>query len=116
MKDALAPLRNLPTIKFEDVSSESRRFLLLNMKVRKSLVSVQNLKEATKFISGMDAKALLCDYDQYEWLYKQIPRMNDVFHAVFYEIWLAVTELDCVALILKYPVIVQATIDPESGE
>lgn len=113
MKDAWAPLTRLPTIEFEDVLTEGRWFLLLNLAVRKSLVTVPQLKEVVEFIGGMDAKVLVYDNDQFVWLDERAPERNDGIFAVFHDIWLAITKIDCTMLVLKYPIVIRATIDPE---
>lgn len=114
--NALTPLYDLPQIEFEDVASENRRFVLLNLGVRKTSVSTKQLKAALKFMSSSDMKILIYDNDQFNWLHSRVSGPSGGFTTVFFEVWLAATEIDCTVLVLKYPKYVKATIMPENIE
>lgn len=114
--NALTPLYKLPLIEFEDVASENRRFVLLNLGVHKNSASIRQLKEVLEYVCNTDSKALIYDDDQFNWLHSRVSGPSGGFTTVFFEVWLAATEVDCTVFVLKYPKFVKATIMPENIE
>lgn len=114
--NALTPLYGLPHIEFEDVASENRRFVLLNLGVHKTSASIRQIKGVLEYVCNTDSKALIYDTEQFDWLHARVSGPSGGFTTVFFEVWLAATEIDCTVLVLKYPKYVKATIMPENIE
>lgn len=111
----VAQFADLPTIEFDEVSAENRRYVLLNiMPERSSMVAVDAVTAAVNYIvNTMDLKVLIYYEKQFDWLHARVEGSSGTLTKIFYEVWLAVTESDCIMLTLKYPRIVQAIITPE---
>lgn len=111
----IAQFVNSPIIEFDEVAAEKRRYVLLNvMPEKSSKVAVETVITAVNHIvKTIDLKVLIYDMDQFVWLHERVSGDSGTLTMVSYEVWLAVTDSDCIMLTLKYSRIVQAIIAPE---
>lgn len=112
---SFAQFANLSTIEFDDVAAENRRYVLLNMMpARSNRKSFDEVRIAVDYIvDHMDLKAVIYDEQQFEWLHAHVDGSSGSLTTVFYEMWMAVPDSDCVILTLRYSRIVTAIIEPE---